>query len=339
MVGAPHVLVIDDSDVSADVLSRHLAADGYLVDVANDGITGLEQVRRLAPDLVLLDVMMPGMNGFEVCRAIKGDAQTRLIPVVLVTTLDDRTDVITGVEAGADGFMTKPVDVEQLRARVRSLLSKKNQTDDLDSAEGVIVSLAMTVEARDPYTRGHCQRLVAFSSAIGEELALGPADMRTLSRGALLHDVGKIGVPDSVLLKPGRLTPEELLVMRSHAVVGAQLVANFKSLQPARAIIRSHHERLDGSGYPDGLRGDAIPFLAQIIGIVDVFDALTTVRPYRRALTPRDAADILRDEAARGLHNPVLVDILVGLHNSGALYAEVSAAMDAASDPAEGDRV
>ena len=315
------VLVVDDTDVAADVLRRQLAADGYRVEVARDGAEGLELVHRLAPDLVVLDVMMPGLSGFDVCRTLKADPTTRFVPVILVTTLEDRMDRIAGTEAGADDFLTKPVDVGQLRARVRALLSVKNQTDELDSAEEVILSLARTVEARDAYTEGHCQRLVAYSSAIGEELALRPSDLRTLHRGALLHDVGKIGVPDAVLLKAGKLTPEELAVMRSHPAIGEQLCANFKTLRPVRPIIRSHHERLDGSGYPDGLVGDAIPFLAQILGIVDVFDALTTSRPYRQALSVDVTMNILRDEAHRGLHNPVLLDILQGLHACGTLEA------------------
>jgi putative two-component system response regulator len=321
----PTVLIIDDTDVSAEILKRHLSADGYRVEVAHDGPSGLELVQRLSPDLVLLDVMMPGMNGFDVCRTIKANPATRLVPVVLVTTLEDRIDRIAGVEAGADDFLSKPVDVDQLRARVRALLSVKIHTDELDSAEGVILGLARTVEARDAYTRGHCHRLVAYSAALGTELALSPSEMRTLHRGALLHDVGKIAVPDAVLLKPDRLTPEEIALMRTHATVGEQLCANFKSLKAIRPIIRSHHERLDGSGYPDGLAGDSIPFLAQVIGIVDVFDALTTSRPYRSALSFQVAIELLRDEALRGLHNTALVDILVGLQAIGGLDAAIAA--------------
>lgn len=313
------VVVVDDMDVSADVLRRHLVADGYAVKVAYDGASGLETVRQSSPDLVLLDVIMPGMNGFEVCRRLKADPVTRLTPVVLVTTLDTADDRIEGTEAGADDFLTKPVDFRQLRARVRALLSVKHFTDDLDSAEEVILNLARTVEARDPYTEGHCGRLANYATAIGVELGLGPAELRVLHRGALLHDVGKIAIPDAILLKPGRLTADEFEVMKRHTTVGEQLCADFRALRFVRPIVRHHHEHLDGSGYPDGLVGAEIPLLPRIVGVMDVFDALTTPRPYNPARSFAAAVECLRDEAARGLHDPTIVGILIALHKSGQL--------------------
>jgi len=313
------VVIVDDTDVSADVLRRHLVADGYDVKVAYDGASGLETVRQSSPDLVLLDVMMPAMNGFEVCRRLKADPVTRLTPVVLVTTLDTADDRIEGTEAGADDFLTKPIDVRQLRARVRALLSVKHFTDDLDSAEEVILNLARTIEARDPSTEGHCERLATYATAIGVELGLSPAELRVLHRGAFLHDVGKIAIPDAILLKPGRLTADEFEIMKRHTTVGELLCGDFRALRSVRPIVRHHHEHLNGSGYPDGLVGAEIPLLPRIVGVVDVFDALTMPRPYKSALSSVAALECLRDEATRGLHDPTLVGILIALHESGLL--------------------
>jgi putative two-component system response regulator len=255
-----------------------------------------------------MDVMMPHMDGFEACRAIKEDRSTRLIPVVLVTSLDDTTSRMRGIEAGADDFITKPFNAPELRARVRSLLRIKGYTDELDSAESVIVSLALTIEARDSTTDGHCQRLAQYAFALGRTLGLDEDDLSALARGGYLHDVGKIGIPDAVLLKRGPLTPDEYALIKQHTVVGERLCGELRSLRTVRPIVRHHHERLDGSGYPDGLCGDAIPLLAQIMGVVDVFDALTTDRPYRAALPVASAVAELRSEVARGWRRAGLVE-------------------------------
>jgi putative two-component system response regulator len=332
------VVVVDDTDVTAEVLRRHLVAEGYTVEVAHDGPSGLEAVRRVSPDLVLVDILMPGMNGFELCRRLKVDPQTRLTPVVLVTTLDGRDDRLEGVEAGADDFLTKPVDVAQLRARVRALLRVKHCTDDLDSAEEVLLGLGRTVEARDPSTEGHCERLAAYAEAMGAALGLGPAEREVLYRGAMIHDVGKIAVPDAVLLKPGPLTPDEFEVMKRHTIVGEMLCADFRALRPVRPIVRHHHERIDGSGYPDRLVGAAVPLLAQIVGVLDVFDALTTPRPYRPALPLGAAVACLRDEAARGLHDSALVDVLIALHENGRLERALRSTCRTAEHPRGGPR-
>ena len=318
------VVVVDDTDVAADVLRRHLEADGYRVEVAADGPSGLEAIYRLSPDLVLLDVVMPGMDGLEVCRRLKANPATRLTPVVLVTGLDDRRSRVEGAEAGADDYLTKPVDLEQLRARIGALLRAKHYTDELDSADDVILNLARTVDARDQSTMGHCDRVAAYAAEVGTELALNPSEMTILRRGALLHDVGKIGVPDAVLFKLGPLSVTEFEIMRRHAILGDQLCADFKALRAVRSIVRHHHERLDGGGYPDGLAGAEIPLLVQIIGVVDVLDAMTTPRPYRPALSFAGAVALLRDEAARGLRNSSLVDLLVGLHENGAIDRALS---------------
>ena len=274
---------------------------------ASNGAEALRLVRADPPDLVLMDVTMPGIDGFEACRVIKEDASTRMIPVVLVTALNDTASRIRGIEVGADDFISKPFNQLELLARVRSLIRMKRYTDDLDSADSVILSLGLTIEARDATTDGHCQRLARYAAALGRALGLGADDIAALERGGFLHDVGKVGIPDAVLLKPGRLTPEEYAHIQQHTIIGDRLCGELRSLRNVRPIVRHHHERLDGSGYPDGLRGEAIPLLAQIMGIVDVFDALTTERPYRVALPFEQAAKELRGEVARGWRRADLV--------------------------------
>lgn len=301
------VLIVDDVAGNARLVESLLAPDGYAVRTVGDGAEALRLVRAEPPDLLLMDVMMPDVDGFEACRAIKQDPATRLIPVMLVTSLDDTASRIRGIEAGADDFVTKPFNAHELRARVRSLLRIKRYTDDLDSAESVIVSLALTIEARDSTTSGHCERLSQYASALGQTLGLGEDDVSALVRGGFLHDVGKVGIPDAVLLKPGPLDPDEYELIKQHTVIGDRLCGELRSLRTVRPIVRHHHERLDGSGYPDKLRGDSVPLLAQIMGVVDVFDALTSERPYRPALSPERAAEELRREVRRGWRRDDLV--------------------------------
>jgi putative two-component system response regulator len=305
------VLVVDDARENRTLLERLLSGHGYIVETAEDGDAALESIATDAPDIILLDVQMPGPNGFEVCRRVKGDPSTRLIPVVLLTGLSDRRSRIEGIDAGADDFVNKPFDADELRARIRSLVRLKQFTDDLDSAESVILSLALTVEARDACTSGHCQRLARYATMLGAALSLGDDQLGALHRGGYLHDVGKIGIPDSVLLKPHKLTDDEYALMKHHTIIGDTLCGKLRSLSLVRPIVRHHHERLDGSGYPDGLSGDDIPLLAQIVGIVDAFDAITTNRPYRRAQPQRFAFEELRADAARGLCSRDLVETFI----------------------------
>ncbi len=310
---AGRILIVDDQEGNLNLLTRLLAPDGHTVYRASNGEEALELVAREHPDLVLLDVMMPKLNGFNTCRELKRQATTRLIPVVLVTSLNDSKSKIHGIEAGADDFLTKPVNPHELRARVRSLLRIKRYTDDLDSAESVIVSLALTIEARDAYTDGHCQRLAAYATALGRALGLGEDDRSALTQGGFLHDIGKIGIPDAVLLKPGPLTPAEYELVKQHPVIGDRLCGQLRSLARVRPIVRHHHERLDGSGYPDGLRGDAVPLLAQIISIVDLFDAMTTTRPYKPARSAEVASSELVREVVGGWRRADLVEPFVAL--------------------------
>jgi putative two-component system response regulator len=320
------ILVVDDDPAQIRLIRRLLQADGHRVVDAGNGRDALEMVTTTIPDLVVMDVLMPGANGFEVCFALKADPRTRLVPVVLITALDDVTDRIRGLDAGADDFITKPVNTAELRARVRSLLRLKRYTDELDTADAVIISLALTIEARDQCTRGHCERLAAYAAALGAAVGVSEEEVDALRKGGFLHDIGKVGIPDAVLLKPGPLTPAEYAIMQQHTIIGDRLCGELRSLRAVRPIVRHHHERLDGSGYPDGLAGDRIPLLAQILSVGDVFDALTTARPYKAARTTADAFEELRIEAARGWRRRDLVDLFASIPLAGLVDAPWDAA-------------
>lgn len=307
------VLVADDEAENREILRELLIELGHEVVLTEDGLQALAQVEREPPDLIVLDIAMPKMSGIDVCRILKRDPKTRLIPVVLLTGRREREIRIAGLEAGADDFFNKPFDLLELTARARSLLDLKRFTDELEHAEAVITSLALAVEARDSYTSGHCVRLAKIAVELGRRLGLGSEDLRVLRLGGFLHDLGKLGVPDPILLKPGPLTEDERAQMKVHPVMGERLCQPLHSLDAVRPVIRHHHERWDGSGYPDGLAGDMIPLTAQILGLVDVYDALVTWRPYKPPFTPREARQILQKEAAQGLWNPTLLAEFLGL--------------------------
>jgi len=317
------VLVVDDIDGNIQLLKDILEPEGYDVISAPGGGQALERISTEQPDVVLCDIRMPDLDGFDVCRAMKVEPATRLIPIVLMTALSEPEDRVRALDAGADDFLAKPFDRTELTARVRSLMRLKRFTDDLDSAESVLRSLAQMIELRDVYTMGHCERLAAYATMLGAELKLGEDDLQALQRGGYFHDIGKIGIPDAILLKPSALTSDEYERMKEHTVIGDRLCGQLRTLAGVRSIVRSHHERLDGSGYPDGLRGEDIPLLAQIIGIVDVYDAMTTDRPYRRSTTPSAACDELRRETKRGRHRRDLVDAFISLVTNGELPAIV----------------
>jgi putative two-component system response regulator len=316
MQKAGKVLVVDDYEPNLRGLGQLLERADYTVVTATNGRDALEIVKRERPDLVLLDVVMPGISGVDVCAEIKRNADTRLTPVVLISGEQERQTRLAGLDAGADDFLNKPVDPEELRTRVRSLMRLKRLTDDLESAESLVLTLGRFIEARDPCTEGHCDRLAEYAITLGRHLNLDQADLDALCRGAFLHDVGKIAIPDRVLLKKGKLTRKEYELMKRHPVVGDDLCRTVRSFDAVRPIVRHHHERLDGKGYPDGLAGDRIPLLAQIVSIVDVFDALTTDRPYRKALPTATAYRIMRDEARGGWCPEDMVAAFIGLHDA-----------------------
>jgi putative two-component system response regulator len=310
-VAAANILIADDDAASAKLLKRLLTRAGYVVRIVETGDEALAACDESPPDVVLIDLVAPRGHGFDVCRQLKEHAATRFIPVVIVTAQSERRDRLNGIEAGCDDFIIKPYDSTELQARVRSLVKLKRHTDELESAEAVILGLGATIEARDPCTRGHCQRLAQYAAALGRAIGLAESDLAALERGGFLHDIGKIAVPDRVLLKDGALDPQESRVMREHPIVGDGLCAGLRSLNRVRPIVRHHHERLDGSGYPDGLRRAQVPLLAQIVGIVDVFDAITTLRPYRAARSRDVAFEVLANEAGKGWRDRELVDEFV----------------------------
>ncbi len=291
------ILIVDDESSARGALEVLLRREGFDVRDVHDGASAMAECASFRPDLILLDIVMPGMSGFEVCRRIKNTPETRLTPVVLITGLSATEDRIEGINAGADDFLSKPLDFSELLARTRSLLRLKQYTDELENAETVLFTLAQSIEARDPYTRGHCERLAQMSSRLGERLGIAEENIKALRWAGIVHDVGKVAVPDSILLKPGPLTPEEISVMRKHAEVGERICAPLRSFRLVLPIIRHHHEKRDGSGYPDGLKGEAIPLTARILQLADVYDALTTDRPYRTAV-PSEAALAMMDEEA-----------------------------------------
>lgn len=295
------ILIVEDHRLNAELLREMLTTRGYEASVASHAADAEEQVRRNPPDLILLDVIMPGKTGYELCRELKDDPATRLIPVVLITGLNAHEDRLRGIEAGADDFLTKPIASEEMFARVKSLLKLKEFTDELETAESVLCTLGLSVEARDPYTEGHCERLARDASELGRHLGLDEERVTALRRGGYLHDLGKISVPDDILKKGSNLTQDEWKVMKQHPVVGEAICRPLKSLRLVLPIIRHHHEHSDGSGYPDGLKDGEIPLLARILQVVDVYDALRTARPYKPALAYEQAATMICDEAKAGL--------------------------------------
>jgi putative two-component system response regulator len=313
------VLVADDDEANRELLSALLNAEGYRVVCAADGQQAQARVDSDSIDLALLDVVMPRPTGFELCQAMKSKPETRLIPVVLLTSLNSDHDRIHGIMCGADDFLNKPVRKHELLARVNSLLRLKHFTDELDNAETVLFSLALTIEAKDPYTEGHCDRLSRYSVALAEKLGLSQDLRVALRRGGLIHDIGKLAVPDHILLKPGPLNPEERKIMERHTVIGEGICAPLRSFRQVLPIIRHHHEKQDGSGYPDGLKGEQIPLTARILQVTDIYDALTTDRPYREALPQEKAFAILREEAKRGWWDGAILDEFEAVVHDGEL--------------------
>jgi cyclic di-GMP phosphodiesterase len=312
------ILVVDDDPMIVDVLTRFLSREGYGVLTAQNGIEALEKVSIYQPDLILLDVTMPEMDGFTACRRLKEDERTALIPITMLTGLDDREHRTRGIEAGADDFLTKPFEHSILRARIRSQLRLKRLTDQLEHTENVIFMLAQAVEAKDAYTEGHLRRLRSYGEQLALACGLGYNDVRAVRYGGILHDIGKIGISEAILLKPGALDDDEIAQIRRHPEIGARIISQMRFARDVGPIILGHHENWDGGGYPHGLGGEDIPIGARIITIVDAYDAMTTDRPYRKAL---DLPEVLRRlRAGRGTQfDPNVLDVFLDLLTSGRL--------------------
>ena len=290
----PRILAIDDQPINLELLGAYLSGVDCELTIARNGYEALNQIARQQPDLVLLDVVMPGLDGFEVCRRIKADPANRLIPVVLVTSLSDLDNRVRGLEVGADDILAKPIDRNELMARVLTLIRTKEIVDRLDNAEHIMLAFAKAVEAKDNGTEAHVERVARGARALGEAAGFSGSDLESLYFGGLVHDVGKIGVPDAILLKTGPLSLDETERMRRHVLIGEHIAQPLRSAASVVPIIRSHHERFDGCGYPDGLKGTAIPLAARIVAICDAYDAMISDRPYRAAMSSSSAAGVLQ---------------------------------------------
>ena len=307
------VLVADDDASARRLLRRVLETAGYQVVEAFDGTTARLAVERSVPDLLILDIHMPGTDGIALCRDLKRTPATSLMPIIHVTGSTSRDERLDALAAGSDDFVGKPFDIEELLTRVRSLLRTRRLTSHLVSAEAVMIALARTVEARDLYTERHLYRVANRAVSVATRLGVvGPA-IESVRLGGLLHDLGKIGVPDRVLLKPGPLTREEFEYIRAHPAIGAEIVRPLGPYSSPETVVLHHHERLDGRGYPAGLRGTEIPLAARIVAVSDAFDAITTDRPYRLGRSPELALQVLRD--GRGAQwDPDVVDAFTDVY-------------------------
>lgn len=303
----PKVLVVDDHPTSRMATMAFLSADGYEVLEADSGTEALKQATEQSPDLILLDIMLPHLDGFEVCRCLKQNVQTNPIPVVFVTVNEDRQYRQQSMAVGGDDLLIKPLDRLELSARVKSLIRQKRLNEDLNQTERLLFSIAKAIESRDSEPGCFGDRIGTLVKAFGEYLQLPPDETQDLLWAAYLHDIGTVGIPDSVMLKNGALTAEELQLVKQHVLIGEKICQPLQHRRRVLEIIRHHHERWDGSGYPDGVAGDQIPRLAQIFQIIDIYDALTRQRTYKEALTPTQALVEIAEEMDKEWRNPQLV--------------------------------
>jgi len=294
----PAILLVDVASASRKEWKSFLQSQKCDVETAADGESAVKLCLQMQPDLVLVHDSLPDIAGFELCRQIKNDPLNQLTPVVLLKSLLDQWDVQRGRDAGAIDIWAAPASLWDALGRIETLLRLKKYMEE--QAKSVVFSLAGSVDSKQHMRNGHSERLVAYAEQLGESLGLGEENLQELRMASWLHDIGKIAVPENILLKAGPLDAEETRIMREHPVIGEKMCAPLKSLRRVLPVIRHHHERMDGSGYPDGLRGEIIPLQARILQVVDIYDALTTDRPYRGALPPEDALEILFTEAGNG---------------------------------------
>ncbi len=306
----PLILVVEDDPANRALLERLMEREGYRTKSVGDGEAALLAVGEHEPDLVLLDIGLPRLDGYEVTRRLRAHVRTLTMPIILLTGRSSLDDVVEGLDAGADDFLSKPFRQPELMARIRSALRLRQALVRMDAAHTAVAALANAVEAKDPSTERHCQRLANLAARLGAQTGLEGLDLEAVAYGALLHDVGKIGVPESILIKPAPLDADEWDLMRRHPEIGERICAPLASAGSFTPIVRHHHERWDGQGYPDGLRGEAIPLGARIVGLVDAFDAMTHDRPYRRAMPTEVAVNELWRESG-GQFDRALVPLFV----------------------------
>ncbi len=324
MAVSSSILIVDDSPPGRQVLEELLFGQGYDLAFAGDGPEALRQAAAITPDLILLDVMMPGMDGFEVCRRLRSDPHLAEVPVVMVTALDDGASRLLGLEAGADDFISKPFNRAELRARVKTitrlnryhgLLAERAALEQahaelLVAYDATIEGWVMALDLRDKETEGHSRRVTEMTVSLARAAGLTEPELVHLRRGALLHDIGKLGVPDAILLKPGRLTAEEFAVMKRHPQYAYDMLSPVAYLLPALDIPYCHHEKWDGSGYPRGLAGEDIPLAARLFAAVDVWDALRSDRPYRPAWPLAEVAAYVGAESGKHF-DPAVVELFL----------------------------
>lgn len=308
-----HVLIVDDDPIQSALEREILDSGKYIVSEASSGPQALQLLSERSFDVVLLDKRMPGMDGDEVCQRIRGELDLSMLPILMVSGDSDLGHLAMSLAAGATDFVRKPYDPVELVARIDAAVGHKRLTDQLESAESMLFALARMVEAKDGTTGDHCTRLSHNGVVLGKALGLGPDELMALRRGGVLHDIGKLGIPDRILLKPGPLTDAEWAMMRGHVDIGSRLVGGLKTMRLTVPIIACHHERWDGSGYPNGLCGEEIPLLARIFQMVDIFDALSHARPYKPAMSRAEVIEVLQDEAARGWRDPELTAVFLDI--------------------------
>lgn len=304
-----HILIIDNEPINRRLLKAILKSPYYRILECRKASEAIDLLESERIDVIVLDLMLPEVSGPDLCRWLKNNRKTQLIPVLMLTSVQGVESEIAGISSGADEFLLKPLHPAVVRTRIQAMLRNKSLIDSLDEAENILFALAQAVEHRDKYTGTHCERLASYSVRLGKALRLPAEDLTALHRGGFLHDIGKVSTPDAILFKPGKLSVDEWDVMRTHTTQGEAICKPMRSLAPVLPIIRSHHEKMDGSGYPDGLRGEQIPLLARVLQTVDIYDALTTARSYKPALSQEEALGVMAEEADRGWRDPMLVNV------------------------------
>lgn len=316
------ILIVDDEYAGRETLQSVLEGEGYQLEMAENGPQAIEKAKKLLPDVILLDVMMPGMTGFEVCQRIRSDPEIAEIPIIVLTALDDRESLLTALKAGADDFVSKPFDRYELRARLlgitrlnryQKLIQERTKLQEanaqlLSAYEATIEGWSLALDLRDRETEGHSQRVTRLTADLARASGMNEEEIMHLRRGALLHDMGKIGIPDAILHKPAALTEEEWVIMRRHPQLAYDMLRSVEYLRPALEIPLNHHEKWDGTGYPRGLRGEAIPLMARLFAVVDVWDALTSDRPYRKAWSEEEARTYIREQSGKHF-DPQVVEL------------------------------